>query len=173
MKEIDKLDLDGAAGDKAGKSETRAEVVDGIRSLAEAQPYGVLCTQTEGQPYGSLVALAFTDDLTRVVFSTPKATRKYNNLTECDRVAVVVNNLDKFPDELMKVSAFTLTGKAHETASEEERKKWSSLLAKRHPELRSFIESPTTAVFSVKILRFFFVSTFQKVAQWTPPGDMD
>ncbi|MCK7494095.1 MAG: hypothetical protein MZW92_24830 [Comamonadaceae bacterium] len=34
-----------------------------IRRLLDGQLYGVLCTQGQGQPYGSLVAYAMTPDL--------------------------------------------------------------------------------------------------------------
>jgi hypothetical protein len=89
----------------------------------------------------------------------------------CDKVAVVVNNLGEFPDELMKVSAFTVTGQACEIVSAEEHTQWAGLLLDRHPELRDFVESPSTAVFRVKVIRYFFVSSFQEVTQWTPrPG---
>lgn len=46
-----------------------------IRRLVQAQPYAVLCTQGKGQPYGSLVAFSATENLTSMVFATPKATR--------------------------------------------------------------------------------------------------
>jgi len=34
-----------------------------ITRLIESQPFAVLCTQGQGQPYGSLVAYAVTEDL--------------------------------------------------------------------------------------------------------------
>ena len=35
----------------------QGDVATRIKSLIRGQPFGVLCTQGEGQPYGSLVAL--------------------------------------------------------------------------------------------------------------------
>ena len=62
---------------------------DLVARLVREQPYAVLCTQGEGQPYGSLVALAVTDDLSSAVFATPITTRKYRLLWDCDHVALV------------------------------------------------------------------------------------
>ena len=61
-----------------------------IQRLVEEQPYAVLCVQGGGQPYGALVAVAFSEDLRHAVFATPIATRKYRLLSECDHVALVV-----------------------------------------------------------------------------------
>jgi hypothetical protein len=53
-----------------------------IRWLLTEQSYAVLCTQSQSQPYGSLIAFAASDDLKTIVFATPVATRKYRLLTE-------------------------------------------------------------------------------------------
>ena len=179
MTEIDKLNHNGSGRGGEGDCTAAPEIVRRIRGLVEGQHYGVLCTQIDGQPYGSMIALAFTEDLCYAVFSTPKATRKYRNLTGCNNVAIVVNNLDRFPNELMKVEAFTITGRAVEIVSEQEHSRWSALLAGRHPRLKSFIESPSTAILKVAVVRFVLVHSFQDVTQWSPssgtgappPGD--
>jgi heme iron utilization protein len=68
-----------------------------IRRLVDGQLYGVLCTQGQGQPYGSLVAYAMTPDLDSAVFATQKATRKYRLLSGCAHVALVVDNRSALP----------------------------------------------------------------------------
>ena len=68
-----------------------------IRALVAEEPFAVLCTQGEGQPYGSVVAFAFDHDLKSFVFATPRATRKFRLLSQCDRVALVVDNRGKYP----------------------------------------------------------------------------
>ena len=91
----------------------KEESLDGrIRRLVESQPYAVLCTQGQGQPYGSLVAYAITQDLGHAVFATPKATRKFRLLSECDHVALVIDNRPDFPNQLMEVEGVTATGRA-------------------------------------------------------------
>jgi len=152
------------------------EVADGetikarIQRLVASQPYAVLCTQGEGQPYGSLVAFAFSDDLTRAVFATPVATRKYRLLTECARVALLVDNRPDFVSDMMRVEAVTATGCAAEIARGPEREQRAEMLLERHPYLKSFVASETSALFEIRVTRFLHVTRFQEVNQWVPAG---
>src|SRR5690606_1171209 len=83
----------------------QADLSEQIGRLVRERPYGVLCTQSQSQPYGSLVALGASDDLTAFVFATPTATRKYRVLSECDHVALVIESRAGTPGELMDVEA--------------------------------------------------------------------
>lgn len=143
-------------------------LADCIRSLVSEQPFGVLCTQGEGQPYGSVVAFAFDPALQSFVFATPMATRKYRLLSMCDRVALVVDNRGKFPDDLMRVGAVTVTGRAQQLEPGPAYELWSGLLTQRHPYLSAFVDAPSTALFRVDVVRFLHVTRFQEVRQWLP-----
>jgi nitroimidazol reductase NimA-like FMN-containing flavoprotein (pyridoxamine 5'-phosphate oxidase superfamily) len=156
------------------RSETEARTGDPglagrIRTLLTGQLYGVLCTQGGGQPYGSMVAFAFSDNLTYAVFATPTATRKYRLLVECDHVALVVDNRPQYPDDMMKVEAVTATGKVRNVERGPEYDTYASLLTKRHPQLESFVKASSCALFKIDIYRFFHVTRFQEVGQWVPP----
>jgi uncharacterized protein YhbP (UPF0306 family) len=142
-----------------------------IRGLVTEEPFAVLCTQGEGQPYGSVVAFAFDQNLGSFVFATPKATRKYRLLSQCDHVALVVDNRGKFPEDMMKVGAVTITGVAHQLEPGPSFGDWARLLSARHPYLKSFLESPSTALFRVDAVRFLHVTRFQEVRQWIPASD--
>jgi uncharacterized protein YhbP (UPF0306 family) len=145
------------------------ESVEGrIRRLVETQPYAVLCTQGEGQPYGSLVAFAVTGDLAYAVFATPRATRKFRLLTECDHVALVVDNRPEFPGQLMEVEGVTATGRASMVEEGDEFQCWAQLLTGRHSYLSKFVQSASCALFRIQIVRYFHVSRFQEVRQWVP-----
>ena len=139
-----------------------------IRRLVDSQPYGVLCTQGQGQPYGSLVAYALTPELDSAVFATQKATRKYRLLSECARVALVVDNRSALPGQLMDVEAVTATGHAREVPTGSEFDRWSSLLIHRHPYLNTFVRSASCGLFHIDIVRYFYVTRFQEVRQWVP-----
>ena len=143
-------------------------VAECIRALVSEEPFAVLCTQGEGQPYGSVVAFAFDRDLQTFVFATPMATRKYRLLSECDRVALVVDNRGRFPDDLMRVGAVTVTGRAQRLEPGPGSAPWSGMLTERHPYMRTFVESPSTALFRVDVVRFLHVTRFQEVRQWVP-----
>jgi uncharacterized protein YhbP (UPF0306 family) len=146
-------------------------VVECIHRLVEEEPFAVLCTQGGGQPYGSVVAFAFSQDLRSFVFATPLATRKYRLLSQCDRVALVVDNRARFPDDLMKVGAVTVTGRAQRLELDPDYARWAGLLTERHPYLKSFVDAPSTALFRVDVVRFLHVTRFQEVRQWIPASD--
>ena len=139
-----------------------------IRRLVESQPFAVLCTQGQGQPYGSLVAYAMTDDLGYAVFATRKATRKFRLLSQCDHVALLIDNRPEFPDELMAVEAVTATGRAELLEQRDDFERWARMLTGRHPYLSKFVRSATCGLFRIRIVRYFHVSRFQEVRQWVP-----
>ena len=141
-----------------------------IEHLVTNQLYGVLCTQGQGQPYGSIVAFAFSKDLTYAVFATPVATRKFRLLSECDRVALVVDNRPLYPNDMMKVEAATATGKATNVERGPKFDEYAILLTDRHPQLDIFVKASSCALFRIDVYRFFHVTRFQEVGQWVPPS---
>jgi nitroimidazol reductase NimA-like FMN-containing flavoprotein (pyridoxamine 5'-phosphate oxidase superfamily) len=141
-----------------------------IRRLATEQPFGVLCTQGQGQPYGSMVAFAFADDLSYAVFATPVATRKYRLLSECSHVALVVDNRPQHPDDMMQVEAMTATGRTTLVPRGARFDGYAKLLVDRHPQLESFVGASSSALFRIDVFRIFHVSRFQEVGQWMPPS---
>jgi nitroimidazol reductase NimA-like FMN-containing flavoprotein (pyridoxamine 5'-phosphate oxidase superfamily) len=144
------------------------QLADQIAQLVQDQPYAILCTQGQGQPYGSLVAFAVTEDLSSAVFATPVSTRKYRLLCDCDHVALVIDSRSRSSADMMNIEAVTATGRATEVPAGSEHDRCSGLLLRRHQQLGGFVKSPTTAVFRVDILRYFHVSHFQEVRQWIP-----
>jgi len=170
MKSIDEPLFDFDADDTVAGSEDAADpgVRQCIQRLVDEQPYAVLCVQGSGQPYGALVAFAFSEDLRRVIFATPVATRKYRLLSECKRVALVIDNRSSKANELMEIEAVTATGHAMLIEGKEEFDRCSKLLVTRHAYLRSFVKAASCALFSVDIVRFLHVTRFQEVHQWIP-----
>jgi hypothetical protein len=139
-----------------------------IRTLLDDQPFAVLCTQGGGQPYGSVVAFAVSEDLSAVIFATPVATWKYRLLSKCDRVALVIDSRARFPDDMMKVEAITATGRAVQLDPGPEFDRSADLLAIRHPQLKRFVVSPSSALFRIDIQRYLHVTRFQEAHEWIP-----
>ena len=142
--------------------------IEDIRRLIEDQSFCVLCTQGQSQPYGSLIAFAPSEDLKHVYFTTSVATRKYRLLIGCERAALVIDNRSRHPDSLMDVAALTVTGRTRHLKSGQAYKKGITLLIRRHPYLKSFIRSETTALFRFDVIRYLYVTRFQEVQQWIP-----
>jgi hypothetical protein len=139
-----------------------------IRDLVEGEPYAVLATQGDEQPYGSVIAVAPSDDLCQAAFCTSRATRKYNLLERCDRIALVIDDRSKHGDDIRRVSAVTATGRAIELDPGPDRDRWHHALLDRHPYLKEFLASPSCAIFVVDIVRYLHVVRFQEVSQWVP-----
>lgn len=139
-----------------------------IESLVLGQPYAVLSTQGEGQPYASLIAVRFREDLREVVFATPRTTRKYRLLAENPRMALLVDDRSREAATLMDLEAVTVTGNATEVPRGPEHARLAGFLLGRHPNLEDFLEAPTCALFRVAIRRFFHVRRFQEVQEWIP-----
>ena len=160
------FDLDASAGRADAPADPAAR--ERIRRLVDKQPYAVLCVQGWGQPYGALVAFAFSQDLRHVIFVTPVATRKYRLLSECDHVALVIDNRPNNTDELMDIEAVTVTGRSRMIERGDEFDRWAELLISRHPYLKSFVTADSCALFRVDVVRFLHVARFQEVNQWIP-----
>ena len=135
-----------------------------LAELFSSQPLAVLATQGSGQPYGSLVAFVATDDLKHILFATTRATRKYANLSEESRVAMVVDNRSNQDSDFHNALAVTAMGTAEEVR-DDERNDLTQLYLAKHPYLREFVMSPTCALLKVSVDRYYMVTRFQNVVE--------
>jgi len=140
---------------------------DSLRRLFASQRLAVLATHKNGQPWGSLVAFAATDDLKTIVFATSRTTRKYANLRNDARVSLLVDNRSNEARDFDTGTAVTVTGTAQETADDTRQELESVYLAK-HPYLREFVSSPNAALMVLKVERYNVVTQFQNVVEVTP-----
>ena len=106
-----------------------------------------------------------------MVFATPTATRKHRLLSDCNHVALVVDNRPDKDGELMQIEAMTVTGHAEPIGRGDEFEHWAGLLVGRHPYLESFVHAETCALYRVDVVRFLHVVRFQEVRQWVPSAD--
>ncbi len=116
-----------------------------LKHLFAAQRLCVLATQGSGQPYGSLVAFAETDDLMQLVFTTRRDSRKFANLTADPRVALLIDSRSNSDTDFRDAVAVTAVGSARE-ASGGERDSLAKIYLAKHPYLAEFVESPGMAV---------------------------
>jgi general stress protein 26 len=133
-----------------------------IRELFEGQYFSVLATQSEGRLHTSIVAFAATDDLGSVVFSTPKATRKFRYLTAQPEVSIFVDNRSNDAADLYRVTGVTVSGTA-EVPAGADREALLGLYIRKHPHMEEFARSPNSALVRVKVRRYDVVTEFQSV----------
>lgn len=168
MNIIDEPLFDAEFDQKEIKTSQNLDLADQIRRLVSHQSFCILCTQGQNQPYGSLIAYAFTDDLKHFFFTTPMATRKFKLLSECQRVALVIDSRCQHQDDMTRINAVTITGKATQVQSKVDYEKGVEILKNRHPYLAKFLESSSTALFRIDVVRYLHVTRFQEVSQWIP-----
>ena len=83
-------------------------------------------------------------------------------------VVLLVDSRSRFPDDMMQVSAVTVTGRASQVERGADHERWAGLLTARHPYLKAFVQVPSTALFRVDVVRYLHVTRFQEVRQWLP-----
>lgn len=149
------------AADDPGSVPERLRMLDGI------ERFGVVATQEAGKSYASLVAYALSPDLKTVIFATPKNSRKYKNIVKADEIALLLDNRSQ-PSPITKAEAITLTGRAKPLRRGRERDEMSALYLFKHPDLKDFVESQSTALVTLTINQAIHVSNFQTVTTWTP-----
>jgi nitroimidazol reductase NimA-like FMN-containing flavoprotein (pyridoxamine 5'-phosphate oxidase superfamily) len=149
--------------DQSGQSDLPAL----LKELLSAQILAVLGTQSGGEPYGSLVAFASTDDLKHLVFATTRATRKYSNLMKSPLVSLVIDNRTNRDEDFRRAMAVTVMGTVEEVGSRE-RDRFLGLYLAKHPKLVDFATSSTCALLRVEVKVYYIVSHFQKVMEFRP-----
>jgi nitroimidazol reductase NimA-like FMN-containing flavoprotein (pyridoxamine 5'-phosphate oxidase superfamily) len=144
---------------------TDAEEWQQVLKLLNEQSFGVLGTNHKGHPYASLVAFAATAEAQFLYFATTRATRKYLNLAADGQVALLVDNRTGQALALYETVAVTAYGTATEVETAEHTEVLKHYLAK-HPQLKSFVSSPTTAIFRIKVDCYHLVQRFQSVTEF-------
>jgi nitroimidazol reductase NimA-like FMN-containing flavoprotein (pyridoxamine 5'-phosphate oxidase superfamily) len=141
-------------------------VPDRLRSFDKTQYFGVLATNDNGQPYTSLISFAITPDLKKVIFATPKDTRKYKNILNSRNVAILIDNRSNTRKNLMATEAITIIGTARHVRRGKLRDELAVIFVKKHPDLEEFIHADATALIAVEATRCIHVGKFQTISVW-------
>jgi len=141
-----------------------AKVRKDLKKLLQSQPLAVLSTQGRGQPYASLVAFASSRDLRRLYFATSRSTRKYANILDDSRVAMLADNRSNTVSDFRWATAATATGRAVDVEAGA-RDEASKLFLAKHPNLEKFIQSPGCALCEIRVETYFVVTRFQSVVE--------
>lgn len=142
------------------------DVRERLGTFNRTEYHAVLATESEGMPYTSLVAYALTSDCKGIVFATPKATRKYNNILKNKKVSLLLDTRSNTSKDYMNAEAITVMGNARAIRHGSKRQELAKLFIKKHPKLSGFIQSSETAIVFVEIASCFHVSRFQAVSEW-------
>ncbi|MCP3967001.1 MAG: pyridoxamine 5'-phosphate oxidase family protein [Lentisphaerae bacterium] len=136
-----------------------------VIELVKSANFGVLATMMVGQPYANIVAFLVIDEGRNIIFATPHTTRKYVNLKKSPLASLLIDNRDNKPDDFMTTKGVNALGHALEVTDGAKLEKYRSAFIKRHPLVRDFSNSPTTAFFEMQVDTYFFVENFQEVTE--------
>jgi len=135
-----------------------------LHELLTRQNFGVLCTQSQGQPYGSLMCFAISDDLTRIWLATSRDTRKFENMHSDNRVAFLVENTGNSPSDVFEAAVATGRGRVGELIGVEKSAALERYLEK-NPQLTEFVASPSCALLQLSVGVYQVVTRFQEVVE--------
>ena len=143
-----------------------------VHQLLRIQQLGVLSTVGAKGPYASLVAFAITDDDRRIYFVTPRATRKFANIMNDARVALLVDNSINRPEDFHQAAAVTAVGSASRVPLSQLNEVRDHYLAK-HPYLEEFAYSPSCEFLAIQVERYILVERFQNVTEYRIDNELD
>ena len=132
-----------------------------INELIRGQSLGVLATKDrDGHPYASLIAYAAVKNNTELLFVTPTATRKHDNLGHDGRVALLIENSANQPSDFREAMAVTVLGNARPLFGKEKETALTAYL-ERHPSLERFARSSACALFAIQVSGYTMTEKFQ------------
>jgi uncharacterized protein YhbP (UPF0306 family) len=135
-----------------------------LKKLFSSQKLGVLATQRKKNPYTSLVAFACSDDMRKIVFATPKTTRKFANILSNSSVSFFIDNRTNRAIDFRKAIGLTALGSVRQVRKNKNSKLMKLYLSK-HPQLDSFLASQSCAFLCIDVKSFYIVERFQKVTE--------
>jgi nitroimidazol reductase NimA-like FMN-containing flavoprotein (pyridoxamine 5'-phosphate oxidase superfamily) len=141
--------------------ENLEELSDLIKRVLASQRFAVLATQSEGQPYGNLIAFAEAENLRSLLFVTSRNTRKYSNILASKKVAVLIDSRTNQALDLNNAVAITALGTIEE-ANTLNKEHLSGIYLSKHPQLKDFIYKPSNALMNVSVIDYI-VATFENV----------
>ncbi len=143
----------------------QADLLNQIKTLLQAQLFGVLATQGAEYPYCSLVGYVVSEDAKTIYFPTIRETQKFRNLCTSPRVSLLVDNQTNQAHDLVEAQALTVLGTATEVA-QDSKDEALALYLKKHPFLKEFVSAPNCALVRIQVSKYISVTNFQHVLEY-------
>jgi heme iron utilization protein len=122
-----------------------------IEDIFKIRRFAVLATEGDGQPHASLIAVTPMEGFRKLIFATYRNTRKYSNLANNGKVAVLVESININRSGLQESIVLTAFGHVEEIKDGEENIVFEAHL-ERHPELLAFMKSEDCSLFGLKLI---------------------
>ncbi|MHB9138976.1 MAG: pyridoxamine 5'-phosphate oxidase family protein [Victivallaceae bacterium] len=145
---------------------TEQETWSLVEETLNNQKFGVLATLMDDYPYTSAVMFATPTDAKYMIFATPRHTRKYVNLKKHPKASIFVNNAVNRISDISEAIGITALGDTVELFNIPENQPYFDVLSRKHPSMQEFINSPSTAVFMLKVHKYYVVRNFHHVYEF-------
>jgi heme iron utilization protein len=119
-----------------------------IEAVLKTSGFAVLATEGNGQPHASLIAITPFENFRQIIFATYRNTLKYRNLSDNNKVAVLIEG-EYFNKKGLKESVvLTIIGHTEDIRIAGNEAAYKAHL-KRHPKMDSFMRSPDCALIRI------------------------
>lgn len=119
------------------KQNTIKEYIEGFLKTSD---FAVLATEGNGQPHASLIAITPYENLRQIIFATYRDTLKYRNLSNNNKVALLIESGVINIKGLKQSVVLTINGHTEDIGITDNEGAYQTHL-KRHPEMESFMLS--------------------------------
>ena len=102
--------------------------------------------------------------MSRIVFATPKTTRKFANIISNSNVSLLIDNRSNKTSDFRKAMGVTALGSVRQV-SKNKNSALIKLYLKKHPQLESFVTSPSCAFVCIDVKLLYVVERFQNVTE--------
>ena len=115
----------------------------------------VLATAGGNRPYCSLMAYCADADGTKIYMTTPRNSKKYENLTTNPAVSLLIDT--RGGKDRAKTRALTVTGTCREVSEPAEHDAAKRRLLSAHPHIATFLNDPDAALLCVQVESFLLL----------------
>ncbi len=136
-----------------------------IEEALRTNGFGVLTTESDGQPHASFVAITPVEGFQQLIFATYRSTRKYDNLKNNGKVAILFENRSTKSANQPDIYVITAFGNAEEIKNDEFEVAMQ-LHVSKHPEQSSFLLSKDCTIFRIKVNDYQVVLGIDDVKWW-------
>lgn len=141
---------------------TSKSAEDILKDILKDQYLGVLATERNGRPYTNLIAFASTEDLKKILFVTPRFTRKYSNIQTSHYASIMMDNRSNTVLDFKRATVVNAMGMVKEV---DKTTFYSDLYLSKQPHLKDFLQAPTSALMMVEVDKYIIATSFQNVVE--------
>jgi len=133
-----------------------------IELLLNTQNLAVLATEKEGHPYTNLIAFAPTEDFKKILFVTPRFTRKYSNILSSHNASIMIDNRSNELSDFKDARVINAMGTIKEVDKDPI---LSKIYLSKHKQLGDFLHAPTSALMMMEVEKYIIATNFQNVVE--------